>query len=108
MRPWAQALNSQDSRDLVKVLLGTFHGQASVEMGFSVNKEVEVENLKEQSLVPQRLITYHIRVAGGVNRVQITKQLLTSDTSARQRSCVYLDKQKRERRRKTHGLKKES
>ena len=27
------------------------HGQASVERGYSVNKEIEVENLREHSLV---------------------------------------------------------
>ena len=31
--------------DLSKILLLLSHGQASVEWGFSVNKEIEVENL---------------------------------------------------------------
>ena len=42
--------------DIVKVLLVLSHGQASVERGFSVNKEIEVENLHEHSLVAQRII----------------------------------------------------
>ena len=37
--------------EVVKVLLVLSHGQASVERGFSVNKEVEVENQKVKSLV---------------------------------------------------------
>ena len=42
--------------DVVKVLLVLSHGQASVERGFSINKEMIVENQKEMSLVAQRLI----------------------------------------------------
>ena len=42
--------------DLSKILLLLSHGQASVEWGFSVNKEIEVENLLKHSLVAQRTI----------------------------------------------------
>jgi len=42
--------------DIVKIFLVLSHGQASVEWGFSVNKEIEVENLHEHSLVAQRII----------------------------------------------------
>ena len=52
--------------DIVKVLLVLSHGQASVERGFSVNKEIEVENLHEHSLVAQRIICDHLRAVGGV------------------------------------------
>ena len=38
------------------LLLLLSHGQASVERGFSVNKEVMVQNLAEQSLISQRII----------------------------------------------------
>ena len=41
---------------LIKMLLVLYHGQASVERGFSVNKEVEVENLMKQSVVAQWVI----------------------------------------------------
>lgn len=94
--------------EVVKVLLVMFHGQASVERGFSVNKEVEVENLKERSLVAQRHIIDHIRAVGGVCKVQITKELLISAAGARQKYCAYLDEQKRERSRKTLAMKRKS
>lgn len=94
--------------EVVKVLLVMSHGQASVERGFSVNKEVEVENLKEWSLVVQRLIIDHIRAVGGVRKVQITKELLISAAGARQKYCAYLDEQKRERSRKTLAMKRKS
>lgn len=41
---------------VVKLLLLMSHGQATVERGFSVNKEVAVENLKERSFIAQRII----------------------------------------------------
>lgn len=47
--------------NMVKMLLVLSHGQASVESGFSINKELIVENQKEASLVAQRLIVGHIR-----------------------------------------------
>jgi len=40
----------------LKMFLIVSHGQVTVEWGFSVNKEVEVENLRHQSLVAQRII----------------------------------------------------
>lgn len=45
------------------------HGQASVERGFSVNKEIEVENLPEHSLVAQRTICDYVEVVSGVLRL---------------------------------------
>lgn len=63
---------------VVKLLLLMSHGQATVERGFSVNKEVAVENLKERSFIPQRIIRDHIESVGGLPNVQISKKK-TSD-----------------------------
>lgn len=71
--------------DIVKVLLVLSHGQASVERGFSVNKEIEVENLHEHSLVAQRIICDHLRAVGGVLNVPVTKKLLPAAASSRQK-----------------------
>lgn len=71
--------------DVVKILLVFSHGQASVERGFSVNKEVKVENLHEHSLVAQRVIGDHLRAVGGVLNVPITKKLLAAAASSRQK-----------------------
>ena len=49
---------------VVQLLLVLSHGQASVERGFSVNKELEVENLANQSLVAQHLVCDHINAIG--------------------------------------------
>ena len=37
--------------NMVKLLLLMSHGQATVERGFSVNKEVAAENLTERSFI---------------------------------------------------------
>ena len=58
----------------VKLLLILSHGQATVERGFSVNKEVECENMKEQTLVAQRLVYDHIKQVDGVLNVPISNK----------------------------------
>ncbi|KAL2098320.1 hypothetical protein ACEWY4_007527 [Coilia grayii] len=62
--------------NVIKLVLVLSHGQASVERGFSINKEVIVENQKELSLVAQRIIVDHVQSVGGVANVRITKELL--------------------------------
>ena len=47
------------------------HGQSIVNRGFSVNKEVAVENLSERSFIAQRIIHCHIESVGGLDNVQI-------------------------------------
>lgn len=42
-----------DLWELTKKLLLLSHGQASVERGFSINKEISVENMTEQTLISQ-------------------------------------------------------
>ena len=70
---------------VVHLLLVLSRGQASVERGFSVYKELEVENLANQSLVAQRLVCDHINAVGGILNVSITQPLLTSCSAARKR-----------------------
>ncbi|XP_072564133.1 uncharacterized protein [Paramormyrops kingsleyae] len=83
--------------DVVKILLVLSHGQASVERGFSINKELIVENQKERSLVAQRLIVDHIRSVGGIIKVEITKELLLSAAGARQKYHGYLEEEKKKK-----------
>jgi len=78
--------------EVFKLLLTLSHGQAAVERGFSVNKEVEVENMKHETVVAQRLICDYVRSVGGIQNVDINKQLLTSVKGARQKYEVYLEK----------------
>ena len=47
---------------VVKMVLVLSHGQATVERGFSINKEEIVENQHVESLVAQSIIKDHIQV----------------------------------------------
>lgn len=58
------------------------HGQATVERGFSINKEVESDNILEDTVVTRRLVCDFITQNGGVIQVRMTpawtsKMLLT-------------------------------
>lgn len=79
---------------VIKLCLVLSHGQADVERGFSVNKKVEVENLKEESIIAQRMICDYVSSVGGVLNVPISKELLNSCAHARQRYMQDLEKQK--------------
>ena len=79
---------------LIKMLLVLSHGQASMERGFSVNKEVEVENLMKQSVVAQRVVCEAVKSAGGVSEIKLVNELMTSCSLARQRYTAHLEKAK--------------
>ena len=83
------------------------HGQATVEKGFSVNKEVEVENLKEHTLVAQRIVCDHVNSVGRVLKVELSKPLLLLVKMSRQRYEKYLD-QEREKKKLNRNGQKES
>ena len=86
-----------DLKPVLKLLLVLSHGQATVQRGFSTNKEVEVENLKSRSLIAQRIIIEHVTRVGGVREVAISKELLHSCQLARQRYMQCLDDEKKKR-----------
>ena len=72
------------------------HGNARVESGFSVNADVLVENLKEESLIAQRRVYDSVVASGGVLNVNITSGMLTypRQSHSRYQECL---KQKREK-----------
>ena len=72
------------------------HGNARVESGFSVNADVLVENLKEESLIAQR------RASGGVLNVNIKNVMLTY---ARQSQLENEEKKAKERKRAAEQVK---
>ena len=75
---------------IIKHLLLLSHGQATVERGFSVNRETSV------GLVARRPIIDTIRHAGGVLNITISKELLLSASSARSKYNEYLEQKKNE------------
>lgn len=68
--------------EAIRLVLILSHGQASVERVFSINKERIVENLKEHSLIAQRIIHDHLRFIGGLQNVGYTKELFLSASAA--------------------------
>ncbi|CAN7986698.1 unnamed protein product, partial [Ixodes hexagonus] len=83
---------------VVKLLLVLSHGQATVERGFSVNRQVSVENLKDLSYVSQRIVCDAVDKAGGVLNVPVTKELGTAVSTARQQYAAYLEAEKKKQR----------
>ena len=82
--------------EVLKMILTLSHGQASVERGFSVNKTILVENLKEESLIAQRIILDYLRANDlDVHEVQITPGLRRSVKSSRQKYGAYLEDMKK-------------
>ena len=71
---------------IVKTLLIVSHGQAQVERGFSINSELLVENLNNESLIAQRIVTDHMRQKGLQSyQLNITQKLLKHVKCARSR-----------------------
>lgn len=95
-----------DVWSVVKKVLLLSHGQATVESGFSVNKSIEVENLKENSYVSKRRIKDFIKFSGGLTKVVMTQELLQSAGSARQRYVQYLEENKKQKELDCNALKK--
>ena len=54
-------------RKFANIIMVLFHGNASVERGFSQNKHCPNDNLLEESLVARRMICEHVTIAGGVS-----------------------------------------
>ena len=70
---------------VVEITLLLSHGQASVERGFSVNKNLEVENLKEQSYIAQRYVHEFTDEMESLSSIVITKELRQSVSGAHSR-----------------------
>merc|ERR1711874_825250 len=77
---------------ICKVLLLS-HGQAQVEMGFSVNKQALEVNQSAESLIARRLIKDHLRFIDGIDNFTITDELLKSCSQAHSRYQQHLKEQ---------------
>lgn len=78
------------------------HGNASVESGFSINQEVIVENLTEQSLVNLRLVYDSIKRRGGTEKVEVDKAMIAEERKASNRYKMALSENKKQKE-KEHG-----
>ncbi|KAK2140319.1 hypothetical protein LSH36_1393g00020 [Paralvinella palmiformis] len=82
---------------VVRKVLLVSHGQASVERGFSLNRQIEKDNM----IVALRQIIDYFVLVGGMLKVEITKELLSSASSSRYRYHKYLEEDKRKKRQET-------
>ena len=80
---------------VVMIVCVTSHGQATIERGFSVNKEVLEPNMEELSLIAQRIV-YDQIIASNVkiHEYKITNDLLKSCRLAHSRYTQHLAKTK--------------
>lgn len=74
---------SQKLLNFLKKILILSHGNAFVEKGFSINKEVIVENQLAKSLVAQRQVYDAIQALGGLDNIVIDKQMILKIRNAR-------------------------
>ena len=110
---WSEILQMQvEYQDLwltMQLHLTLSHGQATVERGFSVNKEVLTPNLQEVSLqaiglVHSSVLAQNIKVADFV----ITEALLSSCSHASNRCNMYLMDKKEEKEKTEKGRKRKA
>jgi len=74
----------QDSWTMVKIILC---GNAAVEGGFSINKELLIDNMTEETIVSQRVVFDAIHAAGMVViKVEITSKIIAG---VRQANAQY-------------------
>ena len=101
--------NQNESHELwitVQLILTLSRGQATVEKGFSVNKEVLAPNLQETSLVPMRLVHSSMQAAKcKVADFVVNDALLSSCAHARNRYQMYLMERKAGQERTQKGQK---
>ena len=91
----------------VKMLLLMSHGQATIERGFSINKEVEEYNMKEETFASIRIICDHVNFVGGIHNIDVSnKQLLISCSSARSKYSMYLETQQKLKEQQAVGQKR--
>ena len=84
---------------LCKIVFTLSHGQSAVERGFSVNKELLVENLGQKSLISQRIVYDHMTsLSIKIHEFAISSDLLKSCRMAHQRYQRICKKRKRKRK----------
>lgn len=92
--------------EIVQKVLLLSHGQATVERGFSSNKEIVACNMGEKTLISKRIICDHVLNVGGIANVKITSSLLNSISSAHKKYNQYLDNEKSKHESESRGTKR--
>lgn len=85
----------KDLRKVVTIVLTLSHGNAALERGFSINKEILIENQLESSLIAQRQVYDGVINSDGIQNIKIDRPFIQSYKSARGRYEVA-QKEKRD------------
>lgn len=67
--------NKPELFEVIKLILILAHGNATVESGFSINKQILVDNLHEESLICQRQVYDSILALGGISEFVINNSV---------------------------------
>ena len=92
--------------EVMRMVLILSHGQASVEKGFSINRQVMIENLKERSFIAQRTIHDHLLHVSGLNALVVDKPFLSAAASGRRKYTEYLERQRADKAKSAKGVKR--
>lgn len=77
---------------VVKQLILQSHGQAAVERGFSINWQVDADNITGPTITAHRLVCGYVNAVGGVLNVDsFDKQLVILCSSACQKYFAHLE-----------------
>ena len=86
----------QDFWYVCKVIFALSHGKSSIERGFSVNKDLLVESLNQQTLIGQRKVYDYFSSLGiDIHENEILSGLTKSCKSAYPRYTAALEKKKK-------------
>ena len=82
---------------MCKLIFILSHGQAAVEKGFSVNKEILVKNLQQKSLISQRMVYDYMTVkhASSLHEYTIRNSLILKCKSSHAKYVQFLEEQKK-------------
>lgn len=95
---------------MIQEILLIFHDNAQVERGFSVNKQCIVENQRENSLVNIRRVYDAIKVADGIEKVDVNIKMIQSARNSYSKYTESLKSQenKQEQEKEEKAKKKEN
>ena len=84
-------------QEIFKFVLILSHGQSAIERGFSVNKNILVENLEEKGLISQRIIIDHMRAKDlKPTTIPVTKDLLVAVKNSHRKYTEDLAEKKKQ------------
>lgn len=92
---------------LLKIVMILSHGKANIERGFSVNAGCLVENLKNETLVAQRMTYYSVikEIGGDITTLNVPKPLIHAFRNSRSLLSEETERRKKEA---AHSLTEES